>query len=1024
MTDSADHCIDDRLVAPVERAGRVGHWEFDPQTGDMRLPGHSLELLCSLVRGSSDRPRSLMDALSQSERSRLQASLERASAHSQPLSIELVLDVADAAPVHLLVRGAAISGDSGRSRLIGSFHDVSEHKRAELDRERTITQFQALLDALPQGVSVVDNELRLMLWNRQVLEILGFPKHLVFRNARFEDLIRFNAERGDYGPGDPEQHVAQIVARARAFAPHRFERTLRDGRILRVEGLPFRFGGEVSGFVTTYTDITENKRAEELIARQRDVMKVIIDNFPGAVSFCDTDLRFTTYNEEFLRLLAFPPRLFERGWADFEDLARFNARRGEYGPGDEDEQVGAIVARARNFQAHRIERQRPNGTWLEIRGAPVPSGGFVTGYIDITERKQAEESLRRNEQRWKFALEGARDGVWDWNLSTGEISYSKRWKEIFGFCGDDPDDEKIDWAQRVHPEDRAEFRRVLRAHLSGRAEGISVEYRVRCKDGSWCWTQARGMVVSRDAAGNPTRVVGTNTDISERKRIERELLEARNAAEARRAQVASLLDNADQGFLSFDRDFVVEPDCSRSCAAMLGRWPAGQLAAQVLFPDDGSSGELFRETIAAALDEADPLVRDAMISLLPSELEHGRRMLHAQYKLLDRQRVMVVLTDITEERAMAAMLGRERKRLELIAAAVTDGRSFFDAIESYRMLLDREIPELLARGDDPHTLGREAYRAVHTFKGLLNQFGLQASPTALHRIETALAATLTQPPDIGRLVRALALDTLRACLNEDLAVLSGALGEAFVDRGAALTLGRESAQALAQLASRLLRDDPDDATDPRLRRALVEVSRFGDVSLRDALLDHQAMLDQAARHTGKRVKTLQVQGGDDIWPDPRRYGRFLRTLGHVLRNAVVHGLESPLERRRAGKPESGTVRCEVVREASVLRLTVVDDGRGLDIEALRRKAVQEGLFEDREIAAVCDEEIAALVFSDRFSTCEAVGELAGRGVGLAAVRDETRALGGEVVVRSVAGRGAAFVFTLPLPSGDDGGDAA
>lgn len=136
-------------------------------------------------------------------------------------------------------------------------------------------------------------------------------------------------------------------------------------------------------------------RADDL-ARQRDVMKTIIDNFPGAISLCDTELRLSAHNDQFMALLGFPPELFEKGWAHLEDLARFNAERGEYGPGDPEQQVKEIVARARNFQAHRMERQRPNGQWLEVRGMPIASGGFVTSYMDITERKhlQQYEQLR------------------------------------------------------------------------------------------------------------------------------------------------------------------------------------------------------------------------------------------------------------------------------------------------------------------------------------------------------------------------------------------------------------------------------------------------------------------------------------------------------------------------------------------------------------------------------------------------------------------------------------------------------
>ena len=126
------------------------------------------------------------------------------------------------------------------------------------------------------------------------------------RTPAFEDFIRLNAVRGDYGPGDPEEQVQVIVARAREFLPHRFERQLTDGRTVLVEGFPFRSGGEISGFVTTYTDITDQKRTEEQLTRQRDVMKTIIDNFPGGISLCDTDLRFTAYNDQIQGVARFP----------------------------------------------------------------------------------------------------------------------------------------------------------------------------------------------------------------------------------------------------------------------------------------------------------------------------------------------------------------------------------------------------------------------------------------------------------------------------------------------------------------------------------------------------------------------------------------------------------------------------------------------------------------------------------------------------------------------------------------------
>ncbi len=392
--DQCGECTEKRQLELIQRLGRVGYWEYDATTATMVLPAASQQLLRNMTGSAREPVLSLLDALSEPERRRFQSALDQA--HAKRLAFNLELKVSDGTPeaAYLLVRGAPLSDGDGPQGIAGTFQDITQSKRIENEREQVITQMQALLDALPQGVSVIDRDLRLILWNRRFFEILDFPQSLVYRYARFEDLILYNAMRGEYGPGDPTELVQDIVDRARAFLPHRFERNQTGGGTVLVEGMPFTFGGAVSGFVTTYSDITERKHTEEQLTRQRDVMKTIIDNFPGAISLFDGDLRMAACNEQFRTLLDLPAHLFDKPEVYFEDFIRFNAQRGEYGPGDVDQLTAARLETARNFQAHHIERARPDGKWLEVTGTPIPSGGFVTSYIDITERKKVEERIR------------------------------------------------------------------------------------------------------------------------------------------------------------------------------------------------------------------------------------------------------------------------------------------------------------------------------------------------------------------------------------------------------------------------------------------------------------------------------------------------------------------------------------------------------------------------------------------------------------------------------------------------------
>lgn len=159
--------------------------------------------------------------------------------------------------------------------------------------------------------------------------------------------------------------------------------------------------------------------------------------------------------------------------------------------------------------------------WVVPRALSLPSTAQLQA--EIQQRKTVEEALRESEFLWKFAIEGAGDGVWDWDIQTEEVKYSRRWKEMLGYAENDISPTHQEWINRIHPDDQSYVAGVLQAYLSGKKAAYVVEYRLRGKNEGYKWILARGMVVSRSEDGKPLRMIGTDKDISARKQAEEAL---------------------------------------------------------------------------------------------------------------------------------------------------------------------------------------------------------------------------------------------------------------------------------------------------------------------------------------------------------------------------------------------------------------------------------------------------------------------------------------------------------------------
>jgi PAS domain S-box-containing protein len=162
------------------------------------------------------------------------------------------------------------------------------------------------------------------------------------------------------------------------------------------------------------------------------------------------------------------------------------------------------------------------GVVRDDKGRPLRMNGILW---DITERKLMEESLRESEERLRLALEATNDGIWDWDIATGNARFSQHWYTMLGYEPNELPQSYDSWRRLVHPDDIERAEREIKKHITS-GEGYSIELRMKNKSGGWQWIQTRGRVVERTADGHAVRMVGTHSDITERKLGEETLSEA------------------------------------------------------------------------------------------------------------------------------------------------------------------------------------------------------------------------------------------------------------------------------------------------------------------------------------------------------------------------------------------------------------------------------------------------------------------------------------------------------------------
>jgi rsbT co-antagonist protein RsbR len=394
-----------------------------------------------------------------------------------------------------------------RNQEIERLNVYLQEQHAEQRRSQVL--LESVINNSPSIIYAKDTKWNLTLANEQFARLLNQPRdQLVGKN----DYDLFPAESIDAIRANDQQVLA-------SGQPISVEETLtlEDGlhTYLSIKFPLYDAYGKIHGVGGITSDITQRKQAEDELR----LFKTLVDNAPDGIAVSSPDGTVTHANPAFQHMLGYGAEVLGMHASAFTDPSSVQAFASAF----------QTVQQAGSWQGEL--------TYLRADGSTFP--GTVSSFLvrdeqgetravaaiirDITERQQMEQAMRESEQRLRFILEGSNDGAWDMDLKNGASYYSPRYAEMLGYATEEFGNTSDAWLSRIHPDDAPLVNQMFADYLAGKTAIYESEHRLQHRSGEWRWVLARGKITVRDEQGNPTRITGTISDITERKQVEQQL---------------------------------------------------------------------------------------------------------------------------------------------------------------------------------------------------------------------------------------------------------------------------------------------------------------------------------------------------------------------------------------------------------------------------------------------------------------------------------------------------------------------